>query len=195
VAIENNPVQKETAVLLYRLRHIGLSGLRRLERETEMATTTMPHGKHTLFHHDHAASHTDALQGTVVFLGRFFFSLIFLMEAPNHFSEGTITFAAAQSIPLASIAVPLSGIIALAGALSVLLGYHTKIGAWLLVLFLVLETLMMHTFWAVSDSAAAQIQMIMFLQNVSMLGGALLITEFGAGQYSFDARHHVSKEA
>lgn len=165
-----------------------------MEKEAAMATTTMPHGKHTLFHRYHAASHTDVLQGTVVLLGRFFFSLIFLMSAPNHFSEGTIAYAAAQAVPLASIMVPLSGIIALAGALSVLLGYHAKIGAWLLVLFLVPVTLMMHAFWAVPDPAAAQIQMIMFLKNVAMLGGALLITQFGAGRYSFDARHHESKE-
>jgi len=31
-------------------------------------------------------------------------------------------------------------------------------------------------------------QMIMFMKNISMLGGALLITQFGAGPASLDAR-------
>jgi putative oxidoreductase len=31
-------------------------------------------------------------------------------------------------------------------------------------------------------------QMIMFMKNVSMLGGALLITQFGSGPLSLDAR-------
>ena len=127
-------------------------------------------------------------QGLLVLLGRFFFVLIFLMSAPNHFSKQAIGYAASQGVPLASVFVPLSGILALAGALSILLGYHAKIGGWMIVLFLVPVTLMMHKFWAVKDPMMAQIQMIMFLKNVAMLGGALLITQFGAGPFSLDAR-------
>jgi putative oxidoreductase len=63
----------------------------------------------------------------------------------------------------------------MAGELSVLLGYRAKIGAWLLVLFLVPVTLMLHNFWTVKDPMIAQMQMTMFLKNVTMLGGALLI--------------------
>jgi putative oxidoreductase len=47
---------------------------------------------------------------------------------------------------------------------------------------------MMHKFWAVTDPMMAQIQMILFMKNVSMLGGALLISQFGAGPLSLDAR-------
>jgi len=79
-------------------------------------------------------------------------------------------------------------VLAIAGGLSILLGYRAKLGAWLIVLFLIPVTLMMHKFWAVTDSMMAQIQMIMFMKNVSMLGGALLISQFGAGPFSLDAR-------
>ena len=72
--------------------------------------------------------------------------------------------------------------------MSILLGYRAKLGAWLIVLFLVLVTPMMHKFWGVADPNMAQLQMIMFLKNVSMLGGALLISQFGAGPFSLDAR-------
>jgi putative oxidoreductase len=47
---------------------------------------------------------------------------------------------------------------------------------------------MMHRFWAVSDPMAARIQQLMFMKNLSMLGGALLIAHFGAGPVSLDAR-------
>jgi putative oxidoreductase len=67
------------------------------------------------------------------------------------------------------------------------LGYRARLGAWLIVLFLVPVTLAMHNFWAVKDPMMAQMQMIMFMKNVSMLGGALLITQFGAGPLSLDA--------
>jgi putative oxidoreductase len=127
-------------------------------------------------------------QSAVVVLGRFFFALIFLFAAPNHFTKQTIAFSASQGVPLAGIAIPLSGVIAIAGGVSILLGYRAKLGAWLLVLFLVPVTLMLHKFWTVTDPMMAQIQMILFMKNVSMLGGALLITQFGAGPFSLDAR-------
>ena len=127
-------------------------------------------------------------QGSVVVLGRFFFALIFLLAGANHFNKQTIGYAASQGVPLASIAVPLSGVVAIAGGLSILLGYRAKLGAWLIVLFLIPVSLMMHKFWTVSDPMMAQIQMILFMKNVSMLGGALLISQFGAGPFSLDAR-------
>ncbi len=110
------------------------------------------------------------------------------MAAPGHFSAGTIGYAASHGVPLASIAVPLSGMIALAGGLSILLGYRARWGAWLIVLFLVPVTVMMHNFWAVADPNAAQMQHIMFMKNLSMLGAALMITHFGSGPLSLDDR-------
>jgi len=128
------------------------------------------------------------LTGAVVFAGRLLFSFIFVFGGLNHFSRQTIGYAAAQGVPLASIAVPLSGVLAIAGGLSILLGYHARIGAWLIALFLVAVTPMMHNFWAVKDPMMAQMQMIMFLKNLSMLGGALLVSQLGAGPWSLDAR-------
>ncbi len=130
-------------------------------------------------------------KGALVLLGRLFYALIFLMAAPNNFTKQAIAYAASQGAPLASIGVPLMGIISLAGGLSILLGYRAKIGAWLIVLFLVLVTPIMHKFWGVADPNMAQVQMIMFLKNVSMLGGALLIAQFGAGPLSLDARRSL----
>jgi putative oxidoreductase len=127
-------------------------------------------------------------QGAVVVLGRFLFALIFLMAGANHFNGQTIGYAASQGVPLATIAVPLSGVLAIAGGLSILLGYRAKLGAWLIVLFLVPVSLMMHKFWTVTDPMMAQIQMILFMKNVSVLGGALLISQFGAGPFSLDSR-------
>jgi putative oxidoreductase len=123
----------------------------------------------------------------VVLAGRVLFTLLFLMSSLGHFSRQTIAYAASQGVPLASIAVPISGILALAGGLSILLGYRARLGAWLIALFLVPVTLMMHKFWTVGDPMMEQMQQIMFLKNMTMLGGALLISQFGAGPASFDS--------
>jgi putative oxidoreductase len=131
---------------------------------------------------------TSIWQSAVVVLGRFLFALIFLMAGANHFNRQTVGYAASQGVPLAAIAVPLSGVLAIAGGLSILLGYRAKLGAWLIVLFLVPVSFMMHKFWTVTDPMMAQNQMVHFMKNVSMLGGALLISQFGAGPFSLDAR-------
>src|SRR5579862_114617 len=99
--------------------------------------------------------------------GRQFFSMIFIIASAGHFSSQTIEAAASHGVPLADLLVPLSGIIALVGGLSVLLGYRTRLGALLLVIFLVPVTLVMHNFWGVSDPEVAQMQKIMFMKNMS----------------------------
>lgn len=129
-----------------------------------------------------------AIAAPVVLFGRLLFALIFLMAGPNHFSSQTIAYAASQGVPLASIAVPVSGVLAILGGLSILLGYRARIGAWLLALFLIGVTPMMHNFWTVADPIMRQMQMIMFMKNAAMLGGALLISQFGAGPWSLDSR-------
>ena len=121
-------------------------------------------------------------------LGRVLFGAIFALSGLSHFSKDTIALATSQGVPLASVVVPVSGIIAVLGGLSVLLGYRARIGAWLIVLFLVPVTFAMHKFWGIADPATAQNQMAHFMKNLSMLGGALLITQFGAGPMSLDSR-------
>jgi putative oxidoreductase len=128
------------------------------------------------------------LRPAAVLAGRVLFSLIFLLAVVGHFSPQEIAYAAQQGVPLASLAVPLSGVLALLGGLSVLVGYQARWGAWLLIVFLVPVTLMLHNFWAVKDPMMAQMQIAMFMKNLSMIGGALLITQFGAGPLSLDAR-------
>jgi putative oxidoreductase len=121
-------------------------------------------------------------------IGRALFSFIFIVAGFGHFSTKTIGIAAAQGLPLASILVPLSGLLAIAGGLSILLGFHARIGAWLIVLFLVPVTFTMHQFWTISDPARKAIEQGMFTKNIAMLGGALLIAYFGAGALSLDDR-------
>lgn len=130
---------------------------------------------------------TSSASGPVTLLGRFLFVLIFVMAGPNHFAKQTIAFAASQGVPLAAILVPLSGVIGIVGGLSILLGYRAKLGAWLLALFLVGVT-PMHKFWGISDPMMQQMQMVMFMKNISMLGATLLITQLGSGPWSLDSR-------
>jgi putative oxidoreductase len=122
-------------------------------------------------------------------VGRVLFALIFLNAILGHFSSQTIGYAAQMGVPMASLLVPLSGVLAFAGGLSIALGYRARLGAWLVVAFLVPVSLKMHAFWSQADPMARQLDQVMFFKNLSMLGAALLIAHFGAGPLSLDARN------
>jgi putative oxidoreductase len=124
----------------------------------------------------------------VFLLGRVLFSILFVIAAPRHFTGEAAAHAADLGVPFARLAVPVSGVLALVGGLSVLVGYHTRLGACLLVAFLVPVTLMMHAFWRLDDAAAIHTQQAMFVKNVALIGAALLLAYVGGGPLSLDAR-------
>jgi putative oxidoreductase len=121
-------------------------------------------------------------------VGRVLFALIFILAAPRHFSHEGTQHAADLGVPASAALVPMSGVLALVGGVSVAIGYKARWGAWALVAFLIPVTFWMHGFWRLADPVAVHIQTAMFSKNVSMLGAALLISQFGAGAFSVDER-------
>jgi len=121
-------------------------------------------------------------------IGRFLFSLIFIISGFNHFTSGSVGYADSMGLPLADLLVPISGLMAIVGGISLLIGLHAKAGGVLLLLFLVPVTLIMHNFWRTQDPIEAQMQLIHFLKNTALIGGIILIIFFGGGPFSLDNR-------
>ena len=119
-------------------------------------------------------------------VGRILFSLIFITAVFSHFSSGAIAAASAHGVPLATLAVPAAGILAFLGGVSILLGYRARFGAFLVLVFLVPVTLIMHKFWGIADAQQAMMQKANFMKNVSLMGGALMIMYYGSGPASLD---------
>lgn len=122
----------------------------------------------------------------ILLTGRILFAFLFIVSAFGHFSAQSIGFAASQGVPMANILVPFTGIMEFVGALSIILGYKARLGAWLLVLFLVPVTFAMHKFWTITDPMTKQMDMVMFMKNISMTGAALILAYFGSGELSID---------
>ena len=119
-------------------------------------------------------------------LGRALLSAIFIIYGFPHFSAQTIGYAAHHGVPAAGILVPFSGVMAIVGGVSILIGYHAKAGAWLLIVFLLVVTPVMHNFWSATDPGTRALQQGMFMKNLAMMGGAILVAYFGAGPWSVD---------
>jgi putative oxidoreductase len=151
-----------------------------------MATILSSEHDHVWRHNTKSSAVTGNWIAAVVPVGRLLFSLIFILSGIGHFSAPMVEYAASQGVPMANILVPLSGILAILGGISVLSGYKAHYGALMLLVFLVPVTLMMHNFWDISDSMMRQNQMAHFMKNLALIGTTLIIFYFGAGPYSLD---------
>ena len=123
----------------------------------------------------------------LVLIGRILYSVIFIMAVVGHFSPHAAAYAEAKGVPYANWLVPISGVMAALGGLSIAFGYKAKTGAWLIILFLIPVSLYMHAFWKENDPIQVQMQMTNFLKNISMLGGAFIISSYGSGPLSIDS--------
>lgn len=134
------------------------------------------------------------MQGIASLLGRLMIATIFLMSAvgnkiPNF--GGVVEYMKGQGVPLPQVA--LAGAIAflVAGSLSVIAGYETRIGAALLLVFLILATYYFHDFWTF-EGEAQQKEMIQFMKNLSLMGTMVFLIANGPGALSLD---HLLKSA
>jgi putative oxidoreductase len=92
-----------------------------------------------------------------------------------------------HGIPLAKLMLVGAIVFELAGTFSVVLGYKPRIGATLLLIFLILATYFFHDFWHHKpDSREFEQQMTHFLKNVAIGGAMLLIIANGTGPMSLD---------
>jgi putative oxidoreductase len=113
----------------------------------------------------------------VVFLiGRILLAVPFVQSGLMlHFSRQGVEYARGYNAPAPELMVPLSGAAIVAGGLSVALGIWGDLGALVLAAFALAILPFMHAFWKEEDAQAQQMQMVNFVKNVSMAGGALVL--------------------
>ena len=121
-----------------------------------------------------------AVSAILAIVARLLASTIFIGAGISKLGAG---YAGTQGY-MASVGVPgelLPLVIALelGGGLALLLGFQTRLAAFLLAGFCITSAFIFH-------SGADQMQQIMFMKNLAMSGGLLAFTMFGAGRLSLD---------
>lgn len=124
----------------------------------------------------------------LMLFGRIGISLIFLLAGANKLMnfdayQKLLTEKGFQYIPFVIFA---AAVVEIIGAISLILGWKTRWGAILLLLFIVPTTLIFHNFWDFVEPAVRELQMIMFFKNLAIIGGLLYILSFSAGGISID---------
>jgi putative oxidoreductase len=114
--------------------------------------------------------------------GRFLISLIFVTSGLSKLSSFASTQAYMESAGVPGALLPVVIAIELLGGLAIILGWHTRIAAFLLAGFSLLSAVLFHA------DFGDQMQMVMFMKNLGLAGGFLMMVALGAGPWSIDNR-------
>ena len=135
---------------------------------------------------------SQVLRGPLTVLGRLLLCTIFFMAAVGnkipHFSD-VAKIMESVGVPFPQLMLAGAIVFLLVGSMSVIAGYKARIGAILLLTFLVLASYYFHPFWKL-EGQAQQEQMIHFMKNLSMMGAMLFIVANGSGPMSVDSWLH-----
>ena len=124
------------------------------------------------------------MQNILPLIARCLLSIIFLISGIKSITgfNDTVASLAAKNIALPEFFAAGAIAFLIAGSLSVISGYKGKVGAFLLLIFLVPATLLFH--FNLHDT----VQATQFVKNLGLAGGLLFIIAYGAGGWSMDAR-------
>ena len=133
----------------------------------------------------------NALQNLSAPIGRVLLALMFVLAGVNKISGYAGTQGYMDSMGVPGALLPLVILLEIGGGLLLVLGWHTRITAFLLAGFTILATLIFHS------NLGDQTQMLFFLKNLAIAGGLMMVVSHGAGAYSIDNRqaNHSSREA
>jgi uncharacterized membrane protein YphA (DoxX/SURF4 family) len=110
-------------------------------------------------------------------LGQVLLGLYFVMAGAMHFmkSKMMVDFMKTKNMPAPMPLVLLSGLVLLAGGLSVLTGRYLEYGLWLLVGFLLVVSFTMHAFWKDKDAEKKMMNMHYFQSNIALMAALLML--------------------
>ena len=135
-----------------------------------------------VFHDRTTQSSMSTVQKFSELAGRTFLAALFLISGLGKIGAyaGTAAYMASAGVPGALLPAVIAAEVL--GAIAIIVGWKTRITAFLLAGFTLLSGALFHS------NFGDQVQMIMFLKNVAITGGFLLLAANGAGALSLDRR-------
>jgi putative oxidoreductase len=126
---------------------------------------------------------------TVALVGRILLALMFVLAGFSKFGDlgGTAGYIASKGLPMGSSLAFLTAVVEVVGGLALMVGFQTRWAALLLAVFTLVATVIFHNFW-VLPADQQMMQQLMFMKNLSVAGGLLMVFALGGGAASLDAR-------
>ena len=125
----------------------------------------------------------------VFLVARVLLALMFILAGFSKLGgiEGTAGYIASAGLPMPTVLAVATGLLEVIGGIALAVGFQARIAALVLALFTLLATFLFHAFWAVPADQAF-VQQLMFMKNLAVAGGLLLVFALGAGPLSLDER-------
>jgi putative oxidoreductase len=124
----------------------------------------------------------NALSSLAAPAGRLLISVIFILSGFQKITGYAATQGYMEAMHVPGALLPLVIAVELLGGLAILVGFQTRIAAFLLAGFTLVAGVLFHF------QPADQMQMINFMKNLSITGGLLFVVLHGAGAFSLDNR-------
>jgi putative oxidoreductase len=124
----------------------------------------------------------------VPLLGRILMSPIFILAGISKIMAFSMMagYVASAHLPLPRVSLAIAAAIEILGGLAILTGFHTRLAAWIVFLFLIPTTLLFHLLPAIQNVDRMG-NVTNVEKNLAIMGGLLILATFGAGAYSIDS--------
>lgn len=128
-------------------------------------------------------------QALSALIGRILLALMFLGAGISKFGglEGTAGYIASAGLPLPKLLAIATATLEVVAALMLIVGWQARWAALALAAFTLLATVLFHNYWAM-PAAQQFTQQLMFMKNIAVVGGLLVLFAFGPGALSLDQR-------
>ncbi len=113
-------------------------------------------------------------------IGRIFLAIIFIMAGIGKIKDPAGTMGYMASVGLPGVLLWPTIALELLGGIAIVVGFQTRVMAVALAVFTVVAAVLFH------HNMADQMQSIMFLKDISIAGGLLLLASSGATAFSVD---------
>lgn len=124
------------------------------------------------------------LQDLFSLMGRVLIGGVFLWaayEKITHWST-TLAYMKARNVPYMDVVVPTSVGLKIAGALSLVLGWHAHLGAFVLLLITAASAIYLHDFWT-KQGSDRNLEKLFFMKELAVIGGLFMILALGGGHF------------
>ncbi|MGH8768122.1 MAG: DoxX family protein [Burkholderiales bacterium] len=120
-------------------------------------------------------------------VGRVLLVLMFIIAGYGKITgfEGTLGYMQAHNMPMTQVLAVIAIIIELGGGIMIAVGWKARWAAAALFIFVLVASYVFHAFWAV-PADQAQLQNVLFMKNLAVMGGMLYIIVYGSGPLSVD---------
>lgn len=120
----------------------------------------------------------------ILLVGRVLLSFMFIMSGLNKFADmaGTAGYISSVGLPAATVGAWVAAIVETLAGIALLIGFQTRIAALAIAAFCVVTAVFFHA------DFSNQMQMIMFMKNLTIAGGVLILYVSGPGSLSVDGR-------